>query len=78
MPISLTNDVHATVATLELQAGDVLSPVRCQAIRRKLCGIDSCQCGDMLGLAGNQLGLIRAGLTFADREDLGLDVVRRG
>ena len=77
MPVSLTNDIHDTKATIELQAGDVLSAVRCQTIRRKLCGIEGCQCGDLLGLAGNQLGLIRAGLVFADRDDLGCDVVRR-
>jgi hypothetical protein len=78
MPVSLTNDVHSTKATIELHAGDVLSADRCQIIRRKLCGIDGCQCGDLLGLAGNQLGLIRAGLIFAERDDLGRDVVRRG
>ena len=52
--ITLTNDFHNTEATVriaELQPGQVrqISRSTYNRIRRELCGMSDCQCGDVRG-----------------------------
>jgi hypothetical protein len=51
--LTLTNSYHATTATL-IVSGKTISQSQVSRARRKLCGIDGCECSDFLGRRGRQ------------------------
>lgn len=50
MRLTLINDFHGTRTTVETDRP--LNPKRVRAIRKRLCGIDGCTCGNTLGVRG--------------------------
>ena len=72
--VTLYNDFHNSQTDRRLRAGDTISPQRVQAIRRSLCGIGGCLCGDALGMRGPQPGLKEAGLVISPGLEGSFDV----
>lgn len=51
---TLRNNFHGTEITITPGANGVLSDSQARDIRKTLCGVDGCTCGDGLGCRGPQ------------------------
>jgi len=60
--ITLSNEVHNTTARVRIHAGETLTAHRLRDIKRRLCGVDGCQCSGADGTRGRQHWLDAYGL----------------
>ncbi len=63
--ITLTNEFHNTSARVRIRAGDTLTARRLRDIKRRLCGVDGCQCSGADGTRGRQFWLDAHGLRIS-------------
>ena len=60
MPLyTLRNDVHGTEAMIAMNSAGVLKTHQIESIRRRLCGIEECDCGGLLKESGPQICPVR-------------------
>uniref|UniRef100_A0A6H1ZC07 Uncharacterized protein n=1 Tax=viral metagenome TaxID=1070528 RepID=A0A6H1ZC07_9ZZZZ len=52
--LTLSNNFHNTTTTIRLLPGEIITARRAAGIRRRLCGVQGCTCGDDLGRRGHQ------------------------
>lgn len=50
----LSNDFHNSETSIRVLIGDRLTRDRVRRIKRRLCGVSGCTCGDELGTRGRQ------------------------
>lgn len=55
MKIRLFNDFHNTEVSIMVSPGKPLSAYQIRKIRRTLCGMDDCCCGNDLDMRGPQM-----------------------
>jgi hypothetical protein len=51
---TLTNDFHHTEISIIVPDTGWLTAWQCRRIRKALCGMSDCECGDALGMRGRQ------------------------
>jgi hypothetical protein len=54
MNYRLRNEFHSAEVLIHVKPGDTLDRRRVRRIRRQLCGVAGCDCGDDLGRQGRQ------------------------
>jgi len=64
--IQFENTFHRTSVNVKAKPGDKLSPSQLRRIRRALCGVSGCHCGDQWGVRGGRYHIDFAEETVLD------------